>query len=126
MRKAGAQLNREYGEFVRATAWHNGTAPEEANGYGVRLTPKDRDKYFQQDWSTVLLELDGGGEAEVELSPSFWRSCSELRSPSIGQWLLDQGAAPWPARSAPGLVVTPTGDNRFAVRVLKLRTLGSG
>ena len=109
---------------MHATGWHNGGPPLEPAGYGLKFVARDRDKYFQGDWTEVVLDLDGSDEISIELSPSFWRSCTELRSAEVGKWLLSQEAAPWPKGSPPGVVVTPESGNRFTARVLRRRQLG--
>ncbi|MEO7555001.1 MAG: hypothetical protein ABIV94_00175 [Acidimicrobiales bacterium] len=109
---------------VRATGWHNGTAPDDPSGYGIRLTPRDRDTYFDPSWGSVIVEMDGTDATTVAIAPSFWRSCPELRSADIGRWFLDAQTAPWAKGSPPGIAVEFVAENRFAVRVLKRRTLG--
>ena len=109
---------------MRATAWHNGNPTHVALGYGIKFMERDRDRYFQRAWETVVFGLDSGASATVALSQSFWRTCPEVRSPEIGQWLLDQEAAPWQGGSPPGIVVTPVDGNRFTARVLKQHRLG--
>jgi len=108
---------------VYATGWHNGTRPEEPNGYGLKIVERDRDKYFDRDWEEVLITLEAGPEVTIALSPSFWRSCSELRSPDVGRWFLENSAAPWRQGSPPGVVVTPLDGNRFSARILKRKRL---
>jgi hypothetical protein len=68
--------------------------------------------------------MEGAESTTVALNPSFWRSCSELRSPDIGQWLLEAQVAPWPKGSPPGIAVNRVEDNRFTARVLKRHSLG--
>ncbi len=109
---------------MHTTGWHNGGRPEDPGGYGLKFVQRDRDRYFDRDWPEVVLQLDGGDEVTIELSPSFWRSCSELRSAGVGQWLLDQDAAPWMKGSPPGVVVTPVSENHFTARVLRRHALG--
>lgn len=53
----------------------------------------------------------------VPLSRSFWRSCPELRSAAIGQWLLRNGLAPWPRGAPPAVVLSPAGTRRFQLRL---------
>ena len=90
-----------------------------------KIEGHNRDKYFDRSWSTVIIELEGGEPAEVQLSQSFWHRCSELRSAEIGRWLLTAGAAPWPTGSPPRIAVLQIEGNRFAARLLPRRSLGS-
>ena len=106
-----------------ATGWHNGSRPEEPDGYGLRLAPRDRDKYFEREWNEVVIALEAGPEVTIALSPSFWRSCSELRSPEVGQWLLASQAAPWRQGSPPGVALAPMDGNRFSARILQRKQL---
>lgn len=108
---------------VHATAWHSGVPSTEPAGYGLRLMPRDRDRHFQTEWDSIELELDGGESTTVALAQSFWRSCPELRSPVIGQWLIDQGVAPWSRGDPPGVVVHHLDGSRFSARVLRSRSL---
>jgi hypothetical protein len=110
---------------VYATAWHNGREPGEPTGYGLRITKADRDRYFDSSWEHVVLELDGIEPTTVPLGPSFWRSCTELRSATIGSWLLESGAAPWAQGNPPGISVAPIDGQRFAARLLRRRSLQS-
>jgi hypothetical protein len=106
---------------VRATAWHNGGPPASAAGYGIKFSEADRDRYFRREWTEVVLDL-GNVAATVQLSASFWRHCSELRSADIGAWLLDVGGAPWPRHSPPGIAVHPVEGNRFTARLIARRS----
>lgn len=106
---------------MHATAWHNGSPPAAAAGYGIKFTNADRDRYFDRNWREVDLEMEDGQVVTVRLSLSFWRKCSEVRSARIGRWLLETGAAPWERRNPPGIAVMPLGGNRFSVRILKRR-----
>jgi hypothetical protein len=107
---------------VRATAWHNGGPPTDAAGYGIKFTKIDRDQYFEKGWTEVVVELDGI-QANLTVTPSFWRTCSELRSAEIGRWLLNNGGAPWHRGQPPGIVVEPVDGNRFTARLLKKHSL---
>jgi hypothetical protein len=104
-----------------ATGSHNGTTPQEATGYGLKFSKEDRDRYFNPEWESMVLEFDGGGTAEIPLAPSFWKSSLEVRSPAIGEWLLKSEAAPWAKQTPPGIVVTPIEGSRFSARLLKRR-----
>ncbi len=108
-----------------ATGWSNGQAAMQASSYGIRISPSDRTKHFRRSWRHVTVILAGVGPQKVvgaRLSPSFWRSCPELRGPSIGAWLLSQGAAPWPKRRPPRFNVQPIAGQKFLVtRILAKR-----
>jgi hypothetical protein len=79
---------------VRAIAWRNGRPSNEPAGYGFRVSKADR---------TDIPTRHGTGGREttrqrghvVPLSPSFWRSCSELLSAGIGRGLLESEVATW-------------------------------
>ena len=77
------------------------------------MVREDRDMYFQNTWSSVIIELDNGDLLDVRLSASFWRGCIELRNAKIGKWMLEQGLAPWPKGDPPKLKLEPIGNRRF-------------
>jgi len=96
------------------TGWKAGSPNNRTGGgYGIRLTRRDRDIYFQKWWPAVDIELSGVGPVEVNLSRSFWKNCIELRSAAIGKWMLDRGLAPWLKGNPPRLQLEPCGDRRF-------------
>lgn len=98
------------GQRLRVKCWSNGSTRPTGAGYGVRLSPTDRDRHFDRDWQEVVVDLEGTRHiARVPLSASFWRGCPELRSAAIGRWLLDKGLAPWPTGSPPALWLEITG-----------------
>lgn len=98
------------------TAWSNGSG-----GYGFKIAEHDRDRFFDRGHPRVVLELTGQGEIVVALSPSFWRTCRELRSAQIGRWLRINGLAPWPNGRPPKVLMEHAGDDRFTVRLLPAR-----
>jgi hypothetical protein len=109
---------------MRAVGWQGGSAGAHSPaGYGVKFTPADRDRYFEQSWTHVILELEDGPVIEVRLTDSFWRSCSELRSAELGRWLLESGRAPWPKHAPPRIAVDPVNGNRFHARLLAQHNL---
>jgi len=94
--------------------WNNGSANEQTgSGYGIRISPEDRDKHFRSEWKSITLQLEGGTTVEITLSQSFWGDCCELRSFVIGRWLLDQGLAPWPRRRPPKVRLERSGNGKF-------------
>ena len=99
---------------IVVTAWSNGRPNLVTGaGLGVRVARRDRDAYFRRLWSEVTLRLGGGESVRVILSPAFWRGCSELRSAKIGQWMLENGVAPWPKGDPPRLRLEPTREAEF-------------
>lgn len=100
---------------MRVSAWSNGTPSPSGSGYGLKVSTGDRDRYFRREWADVIIELPGEVSTVVSLSPSFWSSCSELRSAAVGRWLMSEGLAPWLRGGPPTVALTPVGDNRFRV-----------
>lgn len=101
---------------MRATGWCSG-----GGVYGVGVSKTDRDAHFERHWRSVTLRLPDG-EARVDITPSFWRCCTELRSSEIRDWLLAKGLAPWPKRKPPVFELVPDGDASF--RIVTPRTEG--
>lgn len=100
---------------MRARGWNNGHPLDSGAGYGLRISAGDRDRFFDRGWNRVVVDLDDDGSAEVSLSPSFWRTCVELRSAEVGRWLLRRGLAPWPNGDPPTILLDPLGGNRFKI-----------
>ena len=74
------------GGAMVVTGWNNGSPNNTTgSGYGIRLSRRDRDKYFRREWPFVTIELEGGDTTEVNLAPSFWRRCTEVRGVAIGK-----------------------------------------
>ena len=105
---------------MRVTAWSNGSASSSGAGYGLRLTSADRDTYFDRGWEHVDVDLGVHGRAAIPLSGSFWARCTELRSASVGRWLLAHRLAPWPKGSPPTLELLHLGGNAFELSTLSL------
>ena len=76
------------------SAWNNGDYSKTGAGYGLRISKKDKIRYFKQSWEKVIVVLDGQ-EVHVNLTDSFWRNCKELRSQKISQWLIEKGHNKW-------------------------------
>jgi hypothetical protein len=98
---------------MRVTAWNNGSHHSTGAGYGIRVSPDDRDSYFSCGWDCVVVDLGTSGRASVPLSGSFWARCTELRSADIGRWLVGERLAPWPKGNPPSLSLTHLGGNAF-------------
>lgn len=91
------------------------------SGYGLKVKPVDRNKYFKREWGDVFLELPGTDElvkCNID-KDSFWNStCCELISIGIGKWLINNGYAPWKKGHPPKLSLEPISVGRFVVRSL--------
>ena len=98
-------------------AWNNGEWKDDGNGYGIRISKDDRDKYFQRDWGSVRIILDDR-VVEVSISESFWKRCPELRSKEIGLWLIKNGLGKWPKYKPPKLKLEPMGERTFRLSLL--------
>lgn len=98
---------------MRAKAWNNGEHHASGAGYGIKLSPEDRDRVFMREWTTVQLEVPGQGTTHVTLSDSFWHRCSELRSAAVGRWLRANGMAPWPQGQPPNLLIEQLEGDTF-------------
>ena len=100
---------------MRAEAWNNGQHHASGAGYGIKVSPEDRDRYFLRSWTSVQLEVPGQGTPNVTLSDSFWRRCSELRCAALGRWLRETGKAPWPKGHPPTSVIEQLEGKTFRV-----------
>ena len=104
-----------------ATAWNNGAWHRTGAGYGLKISSKDRDRYFERDWSTVTLRLLGEqtsrvAEANVAKS-SFWDgTCRELIAAEIGRWFIENGFDGWIRGTPPRFRMRPLTQREFEVR----------
>ena len=102
------------------TAWNNGSYRMSGAGYGIKLNPRDRDRYFEKP--NAFLKLEGKtGDIEVNTDkPSFWNyMCRELISKEIGLWLIRNDKAPWMKGQPPKLQLEPVGERTFKVTILQ-------
>lgn len=97
------------------TAWNNSEHHTSGGGYGVRVNAEDRADFFERNWKTVQINMEGSS-AWIEMNvakKSFWRKdCGELISKEIGKWLIKNGLAPWEKGSPPKLKLEPD-EKRF-------------
>ena len=87
-----------------------------AGKYSIRVGSSNAAIYFQKDWQTVEVEIDGKFYT-FPISKTFWTTCPELRSRELKSWFLRHGLAPWPRRKPPQLILTPLGSNRFRLSI---------
>lgn len=100
--------------MIEVTGWYNGSPNTSTGaGFGIRIKKVDRNTYFRKDWSTVIIGLPDGQTANVNLTPSFWRNCSELRSQAIGKWMISSGLAPWRKGHPPRMYLKSAEGTRF-------------
>ena len=101
---------------MEVSCWFGGPDKKTPAGYDIRIKPKDRERYFNKSWKSIIIELENDETIEVRVSPSFWEECIELRSAKIGRWLFKNGLATWPKQKVPHLDLQPSGERRFALR----------
>ena len=96
------QVVRQVPRSFRLTGWNNG------NGhFGLKIARRVRDRELGSlkvalgEGPYVTVVLPGIGPVCVHITPSFWTTCSELRSAEIGAWMKRRGDAPWPRGHPP-------------------------
>lgn len=91
-------------------AWSNGSGT-----FGVRVGIPNRNEYFDQDWTGIVVEIDGE-DHEFALTGGFWRACPEFRdrgTPVIKQWLQKYRSTDWERGNPPAMELVPLGGNHF-------------
>jgi len=96
-------------EFT-ATAWKGGT-------FGIKISAKGRDKHFRREWKTMRLMIASFGNITVNIDKdSFWKkTCHELISVHLGNWMMAEHLAPWPHGHPPKFTLRPTSPGVFEV-----------
>jgi hypothetical protein len=101
---------------MNVTAWNNGKHHASGAGYGIKLSVKDRDRYFKPEWKIISLYL-GNNQSPISVNigkPSFWNpTCRELIHKEIGRWLISNNLAPWKRGHPPKLSLTFLENNQF-------------
>lgn len=98
------------------TAWNNGAHHPDGNGNGIKISSTDRDQYFNPEWETVLLILEGRTELiKININKkSFWNeTCRELINKEIGVWLIENQLGQWPPHQPPELELNMVGERNF-------------
>ena len=54
--------------------------PHGQGGLGLRVRQADRDRFLDQRWQNVILDISGHRAITAPVSDSFWQQCPELRS----------------------------------------------
>jgi hypothetical protein len=92
-------------------AWNNGD-----RGYGLRVRRADREAFFRRPWRTVTVAIPHHGIVRANVTPSFWTTCPEIRSPAFGRL-----ARSWPYGAPPSYGLVRTGRAAFRLVVHALR-----
>ena len=97
--------------------WNNGRYYQTGAGYGIKISPRDRDAEFRGlDFVELFLE----GEPDFVLidirKESFWRSCSELIHKKIGLWLIKNNLQHWTSGKPHSLELIKTSKNKFTLQ----------
>lgn len=104
-----------------ARTWNNGSHHPSGAGYGLKIRLQDREQFFNRNWQTVILHLDGH-ERPIEVNvakASFWnRSCGELISREIGIWLQRNNRNRWPNSQPHEVRFAAVGERAFRVEFL--------
>ena len=106
--------------MIIGTAWNNGSPKMSGAGYGIKLNPRDRDRYFRKPNAFLRLEGQTGDISVNTGKPSFWNgTCRELISKDMGLWLIRNDKAPWMKGQPPKLQLEPVDERTFKVTVLQ-------
>jgi hypothetical protein len=98
---------------VLVSGWKCGKfVARRAVALGVRVGRENVERFFDKNWSVVLVEIEGD-TIPVKITRTFWTTCPELRSRAIGVWMRKKGLVPWPGGRPPEMRLTPQGENRF-------------
>jgi len=102
------------------TAWNNGKHHATGAGYGLKVPIADRDRYFNREWKSVILEISERGDLiKIEMNvdkPSFWNeTCREIINKDFGKWLRKSGLVPWLPGKPPKLIIKVIGERRFRI-----------
>lgn len=79
---------------MKVKTWNNGSFSKSGVGYGISIPKGSREKFFNKDWSSVIIHIDNT-EVVIILNNTFWTTCNELRSKEIGKFLIGKGLAEW-------------------------------
>jgi hypothetical protein len=109
---------------MRWTAWNNGKKNRAGAGYGFKIDPVDRDRYFKAEWQQITIELPTprgriSVSANIDKS-SLWADCREVISREIGRWMLEEGHARWPPKKPPKFEVEPSGSHAFGIKRVRV------
>lgn len=101
---------------MRVTAWKNGSFSNPRVSYGIRVGVENRNRHFQRQWRSVVIQTDDGLSEDVRVSDGFWKKCPELRHNFLTGWFKRRGLVPWPERRPPEFDLNVIAGNRFLLR----------
>jgi hypothetical protein len=91
--------------------------------YRIRVLEGDRDRFFDQSWTAIDVEMDGQ-VYRFELEKAFWTTCPEFRDGKTGPQLirdwLERHNVPltWPPSSPPKVRLEPVPASKGRFRIL--------
>ena len=104
---------------MEVKVWTNGKPNcETGAGLGVRISREDRDSNFSQSQPNIRLLVDEE-VIVLELMPSFWRKCHEIRHRQIGKWIVCHGLHKAPKGHPNKLLLERTMFNEYRLCLCK-------
>lgn len=100
------------------TTWNNGQFHKTGAGYGFRVNKKDRNSFFNPTWESIYVVVENE-QIEIELRKTFWSTCNELRSKTIGEFLINHNLESWTKGKPHHLILTPIKDQLFSLNLSK-------
>ncbi|UCF81143.1 MAG: hypothetical protein JSV08_01595 [Acidobacteriota bacterium] len=83
------------------TGWHNGIPDNKTGaGYGIRITPGDRDQYFERDWTGITLQFDDGDTVTIDLGLTREEFAQLVGAHKQAVYLWERGVVPRDALKA--------------------------
>ena len=92
---------------MEVSTWSNG-----GEGRGLRIGKRNRDAYFNEAWSEIIVEIEGNA-CKFKLTPSFWKNCPEIRGKELKPWLETNGMSNWPKGHPHKVKLIPLRGNCF-------------
>ncbi|EOW9174415.1 hypothetical protein [Vibrio cholerae] len=73
---------------MEVKVWTNGKPNYSTGaGFGIRIARADRENNFSQSQPNIKLLIDDA-VVDLQLTPSFWKKCHEIRHRKIGKWIV--------------------------------------
>ena len=100
----------------------------------LSISEDDRDHLFKRlksrlDQKGVFIVFPFGRSPPLflEVTPSFWSTCSEFRSPKLGAWMKKRGDAPWHEGVPPKYIaeLSTAGAGAIKIKILHKQYTGT-